>query len=101
MKSDRPEVQAFLEGVGPFTEEKTEELFKLADWMSDLLQASFQANGIPVEPTLFALALMLIEASQDHTKFTRETFLDWMSKQWDAMEKYAPSTEKKNEESAN
>jgi len=101
MKSDRPEVQAFLEGVGPFTDEKTEELFKVAEKMSDLLQLNFQANGIPVEPTLFALALMLIEASQDHTKFTRETFLDWMSKQWDAMEKYAPSTEKKNEESAN
>lgn len=101
MKSNRPEVQAFLEGVGPFTDEKTEELFKVADKMSDLLQIQFESIGIPVEPMLFSLALMLIEASQDHTKFTRETFLEWMSKQWDAMEKYAPSTEKKNDPTAN
>jgi len=83
--SERPELQAMMKGIGRFSDAKLIELLKTAEKMTDLLHTIFESRNLPAEPMLMALAMVLIEGSQDMEKFTRETFLEWMGEQWDAM----------------
>lgn len=85
--SERPELQAMMVGIGKFNDAKLRELVESGGKMAELLHVIFEKRELPTEPMLFALAMVLIEGSQDQTKFTRDTFLDWMGKQWDAMAK--------------
>jgi hypothetical protein len=74
-------------GIGECDDEKLLRMIALSGKLSDYLHGVFERAEAPMEPMLFTLAMLLIEGSQDQTKFTRETFLEWMGKQWDAMAK--------------